>query len=70
MKFDPDVAIVSAEAAFLVSRATELFIQSLARESFNHSQQAKRKTLQKRDLDLALSTVDSLVFLEGVNLNW
>lgn len=69
MKLDPDVKLISGEGAFLVTRATELFIQSLAREGFIHTQQAKKKTLQKKDLDLALSTVDSLVFLEGA-MNW
>lgn len=65
MKVDPDVALITNECAFLVTKATELFIESLARESFVYTAQAKKKTIQKRDVDLAISNVDSLVFLEG-----
>lgn len=65
MKCDPDVALIQNECAFLVAKATELFIESLARESFVHTAQAKKKTVQKRDVDLAIANVDALVFLEG-----
>lgn len=65
MKADPDVSLIQNECAFLVAKATELFIQSLARESFVHTAQAKKKTVQKRDVDLAIANVDALMFLEG-----
>lgn len=65
MKADPEVPLVTAECLFAVARATELFIESLAQESFVHTAQAKKKTVQKRDVDLAISAVDSLMFLEG-----
>lgn len=65
MKADPDVTLIQNECAFLVAKATELFIASLARESFVHTAQAKKKTVQKRDVDLAIANVDALVFLEG-----
>lgn len=65
MKLDPDLNIASMEAVFLVTKATELFIQSLAKESFIHTVQAKKKTVQKRDVDLAISSVDALMFLDG-----
>lgn len=65
MKLDPDVSIISQESAILVTKATELFIESLAREAFTHTAQAKKKTVQKKDVDLAISSVDALTFLEG-----
>ncbi|ALC40515.1 Mes4 [Drosophila busckii] len=65
MRLDPDLQIASNEAVFAVTRAVELFIESLARESFTYTVQAKKKTMQKRDVDMAISAVDSLLFLDG-----
>ncbi|KAH8399331.1 hypothetical protein KR215_007839 [Drosophila sulfurigaster] len=65
MKLDPDLQIASNEAVFAVTRAVELFIESLARESFSYTAQSKKKTVQKRDVELAISAVDSLLFLDG-----
>lgn len=65
MKLDPDFQLASAEAIFLVTKATELFIESLAKESWTHTAQAKKKTVQKRDIDMAIASVDALMFLEG-----
>ncbi|XP_004517592.1 DNA polymerase epsilon subunit 4 [Ceratitis capitata] len=65
MKLDPDLNIASNEAVFVVARSTELFIESLAREAFSYTTQSKKKTVQKRDVDLAISSVDSLMFLDG-----
>ncbi|KAM8712448.1 hypothetical protein ACLKA7_012893 [Drosophila subpalustris] len=65
MKLDPDLQIASNEAVFAVTRAVELFIESLAREAFSYTAQSKKKTIQKRDVDLAISAVDSLMFLDG-----
>ncbi|XP_014092074.1 DNA polymerase epsilon subunit 4 isoform X1 [Bactrocera oleae] len=65
MKLDPDMNIASTEAVFVVTRSTELFIESLAREAFSYTTQSKKKTMQKRDVDLAISSVDSLMFLDG-----
>lgn len=65
MKLDPDVAIISQECSVLITKATELFIESLAREAFTHTAQAKKKTVQKRDVDAAIGAIDALMFLEG-----
>lgn len=65
MKLDPDLNIASNEAVFLVTRACEMFIQSLGVEAYTYTAQAKKKTIQKRDLDLAIAAVDSLMFLDG-----
>lgn len=66
MKVDPDVSLITGECSYLVSKATELFIESLAREAYLHTAQAKKKTVQKRDVDAAIENVESLIFLEGM----
>uniref|UniRef100_A0A182REM2 Transcription factor CBF/NF-Y/archaeal histone domain-containing protein n=1 Tax=Anopheles funestus TaxID=62324 RepID=A0A182REM2_ANOFN len=66
MKLDPDVKIVSAEAIFLVTKAAELFLQTLAKDTSSHTVASKKKTMSKRDVDLAINNVDALMFLEGM----
>lgn len=70
MKADPDVTLITAECTLLVAKATELFIESLAREAFLHTAQSKKKTVQKRDVDAAIENVESLMFLEGMMNFW
>ncbi|XP_044743571.1 DNA polymerase epsilon subunit 4 [Chrysoperla carnea] len=65
MKMDPDLNLTSQEAVFLVAKATELFIGSLARETFAITSKNKKKTMQRKDLDAAIESVDALCFLEG-----
>lgn len=65
MKLDPDFNGASQEAVASVAVATEYFIQSLAREAYTFTAQMKKKTLQKADVDLAIDSVDSLLFLKG-----
>lgn len=66
MKVDPEITLITGECTFLVAKATELFIESMAREAFLHTAQAKKKTIQKRDVDAAIENVDALMFLEGM----
>ncbi|XP_023936886.1 DNA polymerase epsilon subunit 4 [Bicyclus anynana] len=65
MKMDPDVSIVNAEAVFLVTKATELFLETIAKETYTYTAQQKRKTIAKKDLDVVINKVDCLCFLEG-----
>lgn len=65
MKVDPEVSLSSQEAVFLISKATEYFIQTLAKEAQTFTAQSKRKTVQKKDVELAVANVESLFFLEG-----
>lgn len=65
MKLDPELNLVSSESVFLMSKVTELFIKSLARESFVFVEQGKKKTVQKKDVESAINVVDALMFLEG-----
>uniref|UniRef100_A0A182T762 Transcription factor CBF/NF-Y/archaeal histone domain-containing protein n=1 Tax=Anopheles maculatus TaxID=74869 RepID=A0A182T762_9DIPT len=66
MKLDPDVAIVSAEAIFVVTKAAELFLQTLAKDASAHTLASKKKTMSKRDVEVAIDNVDALMFLEGM----
>ncbi|XP_052840999.1 DNA polymerase epsilon subunit 4 isoform X2 [Drosophila gunungcola] len=65
MKLDPDMQVATNEAVFTVAKAVELFIASLSRESYTYTAQSKKKTIQKRDVEMAISAVDSLMFLDG-----
>ncbi|XP_065177367.1 DNA polymerase epsilon subunit 4-like [Sycon ciliatum] len=65
MKSDPDVGITSHEAAFLVCKATEMFIGTLSKLSYTKTHMAKRKTLQKKDVEAVFPDCDEYSFLDG-----
>ncbi|XP_030039903.2 DNA polymerase epsilon subunit 4-like [Manduca sexta] len=65
MKMDPDVSVVSSDAVFLVTKATELFLETIAKETYAYTSTNKRKIISKKDLDLIINKVDCLCFLEG-----
>jgi len=65
VKLDEDVNMVNQDATFLISKATELFVQSLATESFGHTSKNKKKTIQRNDIDTAIETCECLAFLDG-----
>lgn len=65
MKSDPDVSLASQEAVFIISKATEIFIETIAKDAYVYAQKGKRKTLQRKDLDNAIDAFDEFAFLEG-----
>ncbi|XP_030584277.1 DNA polymerase epsilon subunit 4 [Archocentrus centrarchus] len=65
MKTDPDVALASQESVFIIAKATELFVEMIAKDALVYAQQGKRKTLQRKDLDNAIEAIDEFAFLEG-----
>ncbi|KAL1494573.1 hypothetical protein ABEB36_010150 [Hypothenemus hampei] len=65
MKLDPDVVMIQQEAILLVTKATELFIEFLTKESIKHLAGNKRKTIMRRDVDLAVESASQLCFLDG-----
>lgn len=65
IKADQDVNIASQESVFLIAKATELFIEHLTRDVYKITQGNKRKTIQKKDLDMVLEINEELAFLEG-----
>ncbi|XP_074524552.1 DNA polymerase epsilon subunit 4 [Halichoeres trimaculatus] len=65
MKTDPDVSLASQESVFIIAKATELFVEMIAKDAMVYVQQGKRKTLQRKDLDNAIEAIDEFAFLEG-----
>lgn len=41
-------------------------MECLTKEAYNYTAQSKKKTIQKRDIEQSVETVDALAFLEGV----
>ncbi|XP_017213760.1 DNA polymerase epsilon subunit 4 isoform X1 [Danio rerio] len=69
MKADPDVTLASQESVFIIAKATELFVEMIAKDALVYAQQGKRKTLQRKDLDNAIEAIDEFAFLEGKRFN-
>ncbi|XP_066925350.1 DNA polymerase epsilon subunit 4-like [Clytia hemisphaerica] len=65
MRMDSDLNIASQESVYLISKATEYFVQYQAKEAYKKTAASKRKTVQKRDLDAAITECDGMAFLEG-----
>ena len=65
MKLDPDVTMASQEAVFAVTKAIELFVESLAVEAYSYTTSNKKKTISKADVETAIDNVDCLAFLDG-----
>ncbi|KAL1140363.1 hypothetical protein AAG570_000295 [Ranatra chinensis] len=65
IKLDPEVNLASMESVFLVTKAAELFIETLTKDAYSFTASAKKKTIQRRDIDSAVANADSLFFLEG-----
>lgn len=64
MKLENSAGIVSLDAAVAVAKATELFIESLAKQSYNEMVTSKKKTVQKKDVEKVIQGTDALLFLE------
>ncbi|TDZ38913.1 putative transcription factor [Colletotrichum spinosum] len=65
---DPDIGICSNNAAFVITVATEMFIQYLANEGQNQAKldRKPRRNVQYKDLANAVTNHDNLEFLEDV----
>ncbi len=66
MKSDEDVRMISAEAPVLFAKACEMFVLELSLRAWFVSERAKRKTLQKEDIDTAIRQTDIFDFLAGL----
>jgi histone H3/H4 len=65
MKLDPDsTPIVQNEAAILTTLAAELFVKSLAQESFRNAKIRGRNTIRYEDVAEARTRKSTLSFLE------
>ncbi|CRK87348.1 CLUMA_CG001150, isoform A [Clunio marinus] len=63
MKLDEDVKMISAEAPLLFAKATEIFIHELTLRAWLHTEDNKRRTLQRNDIAMAISKFDQFDFL-------
>jgi histone H3/H4 len=65
MKTDPELNLTSKESVFMIAKAAELFIEFFSKEAYKITCQGTRKTVQRKDLDLAINSVDQLCFLDA-----
>lgn len=63
MKLDGDVKMISAEAPMLFSKAAEIFIHELTLRAWLHTEDNKRRTLQRNDIAMAITKYDQFDFL-------
>lgn len=63
MKLDEDVKMISAEAPLLFSKAAEIFIHELTLRAWIHTENNKRRTLQRNDIAMAITKYDQFDFL-------
>lgn len=63
MKTDDDVRMISAEAPVLFAKACEMFILELSLRAWYHTEENKRRTLQRSDIATAISKSDVFDFL-------
>ncbi|KAH8172756.1 histone-like transcription factor (CBF/NF-Y) and archaeal histone domain-containing protein [Sarocladium implicatum] len=65
---DSDIHMCSNNAAFVITLATEMFIQRLAEESHNQAklERKPRRNVQYKDVASAVSSNDHLEFLEDM----
>lgn len=63
MKLDEDVKMISAEAPLLFAKASEIFIHELTLRAWVHTEDNKRRTLQKNDIAMAITKYDQFDFL-------
>ncbi|CAI9118578.1 OLC1v1020168C2 [Oldenlandia corymbosa var. corymbosa] len=66
MKADEDVRMISAEAPVIFARACEMFILELTLRAWNHTEENKRRTLQKNDIAAAITRTDIFDFLVDI----
>jgi histone H3/H4 len=64
MKLDPDIPIVQNEAAIAVTCAVELFLKTLANDSFQNARNRGRNTVRYEDIAEARTNNKALAFLE------
>ncbi|CAM9567882.1 nuclear transcription factor Y subunit gamma isoform X4 [Lampetra fluviatilis] len=63
MKMDEDVKMISAEAPVLFAKAAQIFISELSLRAWIHTEDNKRRTLQRNDIAMAISKFDQFDFL-------
>ena len=65
VRLDPDITLANHEAIFLVAKATEIFIDTLAKKSAEKTTKEKRKLISRADVNSAIEDEDNLNFLQN-----
>ncbi|CAH2986715.1 unnamed protein product [Chilo suppressalis] len=63
MKLDEEVKMISGEVPILFAKAAEIFIHELTLRAWSHTEDNKRRTLQRNDIAMAISKSDQFDFL-------
>ncbi|XP_067636843.1 nuclear transcription factor Y subunit gamma [Eurosta solidaginis] len=63
MKLDENAKMIAAEAPLLFAKACEYFIQELTMRAWVHTEESKRRTLQRSDIAQAIAGYDQFDFL-------
>ncbi|XP_030762666.1 nuclear transcription factor Y subunit gamma isoform X1 [Sitophilus oryzae] len=63
MKLDDEVKMISAEAPLLFAKASEIFIRELTLRAWIHTEDNRRRTLQRNDIAMAITKYDQFDFL-------
>lgn len=63
MKLDEDVKMISAEAPVLFAKAAQIFVTELTLRAWIHTEDNKRRTLQRNDIAMAITKFDQFDFL-------
>ncbi|TKW41096.1 hypothetical protein SEVIR_1G291400v4 [Setaria viridis] len=66
MKADEDVRMISAEVPVVFAKACKVFILELTLRSWMHTEENKRRTLQKYDIAAAITRTDIYDFLVDI----
>ncbi|WKX97672.1 hypothetical protein Q1695_013386 [Nippostrongylus brasiliensis] len=69
-RLDPDLAMITSDAVQFLTKATELFVADLAKASYTQAVLEKRKTIQVKDIDRAISSKALFEFLEDSLCDW
>ncbi|KAJ2721318.1 hypothetical protein GGI07_004045 [Coemansia sp. Benny D115] len=66
IKEDKEIFACGSESLFLISRATEYFLDALVRESYEFSRLDKRRTVQYKDMAKAVQSIEQYDFLTDI----
>uniref|UniRef100_A0A1I7XTC1 CBFD_NFYB_HMF domain-containing protein n=1 Tax=Heterorhabditis bacteriophora TaxID=37862 RepID=A0A1I7XTC1_HETBA len=69
-RLDPELSAINYDAVLLVTKATELFVEELAKTAYTQAVLDKRKTIQLKDIDRAIGSKWMFRFLEDALNDW
>ncbi|CAG9326688.1 unnamed protein product [Blepharisma stoltei] len=66
MKADEDVKMINAETPAIFGKACELFIIELTHRAWVHTEESKRRTLQRSDIIMCIFKTDIFDFMQEI----